>query len=1025
MSAVLHLSLTETQTGHFQFRFWAEKENTATTRDLALAEIQDLASHADTYYYTGRPDLTVGQRLFRWLDGPDRALSRAIAAARHGSGPLVLAIHAAQGLAHLPWETLADDDGFLVSRANPAVVPARWHGRTAPAWDDPRNRPLHTLFMAAAPEGSGAPLDFEVEEGRMFQAAEIRGRRHMDLTVEESGCLADLGELVSLQEPGTFDVFHLTGHAGHEDTTPVFMLECDIGTPAPATAAELAKAFAGRLPRLAFLSGCRTAESPGKGAEQSLAATLVEMGVPAVLGWGRPVRDDHAILAAEMLYHDLAVGHSLPAALSRTWQGMIEAAATSWHLLRLHFDGAVPGPLVTAPASKGRAKPIAKLPSEHFLIPGDVRTRVPGLDQFVGRRRLLQRGIRLLRTADSRGIVLHGTGGLGKSSVVSRWADRLRADFLVVPIFGLCDEFTLTRAFADALPHQAEAERQALQGQGDLYHRLAAALESCEKPVLFVLDDFEQNQDAPYPGEPHALLKPEAAPVFAALHRAVGENEYSRLLITTRYPLPAASVSGMEQIPITPMDAADQTKRLSRLAAAHPTAARQPATLRDRATSAAGGNHRLLEWLYKVLDQSGLDHPALLAAMEAKEAEFRENILAAALCAALPAATRTLLTALLICEEPIPLPAVAALALGLSADTVTTHIATAVAWGLAYVWEIEDQPHWLAAPFLRPLLGEPPAEAAPAVLAVLQNVWWDDTQSRTTARVLELHRLAVLADNLQLACNHAAVICAAYLKVYRAQETVRIAEMTLASTGVRDTRILTSLARALEMLGGGKHAINLFAEINTLQADACMDENKAITQFHYANLLIQQHYSDQVLRQQKIDEADAIYRLRLLPYFSSLGEPGRGPKAVVMGKIADILVMRGNLDDALHLLQNELIPEIRSLNDSKALAITQGQIADIFRIRRNFKEALRIRREVELPAYDEHDVRSLSVVRYKIAETLLDRGDDDDKQEIATLLSLAWSGAKWMGLPEAGLIEETARQNGLLAEVLAQAAQQI
>lgn len=62
---------------------------------------------------------------------------------------------------------------------------------------------------------------------------------------------------------------------------------------------------------------------------------------------------------------------------------------------------------------------------------------------------VIERGIRLLRHPQLYGIVLHGTGGLGKSSVVSRWADRLRRDFLMVPVFGLCDELALTRALAN------------------------------------------------------------------------------------------------------------------------------------------------------------------------------------------------------------------------------------------------------------------------------------------------------------------------------------------------------------------------------------------------------------------------------------------------------------------------------------------------------------------------------------------------------------------------------------------------
>jgi hypothetical protein len=47
---------------------------------------------------------------------------------------------------------------------------------------------------------------------------------------------------------------------------------------------------------LVFLSGCRTGEAQGD--TVSMAEKLARLGVPAVLGWGRPVRDHSATQAA-------------------------------------------------------------------------------------------------------------------------------------------------------------------------------------------------------------------------------------------------------------------------------------------------------------------------------------------------------------------------------------------------------------------------------------------------------------------------------------------------------------------------------------------------------------------------------------------------------------------------------------------------------------------------------------------------------------------------------------------------------
>ncbi|RFC52503.1 MAG: Tetratricopeptide (TPR) repeat [Verrucomicrobia bacterium] len=576
--------------------------------------------------------------------------------------------------------------------------------------------------------------------------------------------------------------------------------------------------------------------------------------------------------------------------------------------------------------------------------------------------------------------MLHGTGGLGKSSVVSRWADRLKHDFLLVPIFGLCDETTLTQALAKALPHEAEGARLALQGAGEFAHRLAAAILACEKPLFFVLDDYEQNQDLPHTGEAFANVRPGVAPVLSALVRAVADDGHARLLITTRYQLPAASVPGLEQLPITPMDEADQQKRLARLTGIYLRAAGQPDDLRHRAITTAGGNHRLLEWLFKVLDQPGLDHSVLIAALEAKEAEFREDVFAAALCAALTPAARDLLAALQVCEEPVPLAAALALHTGpqspATESAVAAHLATAVAWGLVYVWQIKGQPHWLAAPFLRPILGEPPAEAAPAVLLVLQKHWRDDLGGKTTeSRLLELRRLAFAAGDHPLACEYAYRVCSVRLFNSRSREAAALAASTLdAIQPRRDPRLVRDLARALQVLGEGEASAALFAEAAALHGDRDMDDEKAATLFTHSGLLLQQG---------KVEQAERICRDQLLPFFTDKGEAGLYRRAVTLEKIADILGDRGELDEALRIRREQVLPVFEKLGDERSRAITLGRICDILSARGELDEALRIRREELLPVFEKlGDVRSCAMTLGKIAGILTDRGELDEALRI-------------------------------------------
>ena len=91
-----------------------------------------------------------------------------------------------------------------------------------------------------------------------------------------------------------------------------------------------------------------------------------------------------------------------------------------------------------------------------------------------------------------------------------------------------------------------------------------------------------------------------------------------------------------------------------------------------------------------------------------------------------------------------------------------------------------------------------------------------------------------------------------------------------------------------------------------------------------------------------------------------------------------------------------------------------GQIADILQARGQLDEALKIRTDEELPVYERlGDVRSLLVGRANLAITLLQRGNDGDRDEARRLLGLALAGARRLNLPEAQQIEEIMGQTGI------------
>ncbi len=124
------------------------------------------------------------------------------------------------------------------------------------------------------------------------------------------------------------------------------------------------------------------------------------------------------------------------------------------------------------------------------------------------------------------------------------------------------------------------------------------------------------------------------------------------------------------------------------------------------------------------------------------------------------------------------------------------------------------------------------------------------------------------------------------------------------------------------------------------------------------------------------DEALRLLRETLEPLLAANSEKNR---AVHLGWIANILVVRGQLDEALRIHQDEILPVVKQLGDVKGQAVTMGKVADILQARGQLDEALRIRREECVPVYERlGDVRSKAVTMGQVADILRERGQLDE-----------------------------------------------
>ncbi len=431
---------------------------------------------------------------------------------------------------------------------------------------------LAILGFTAAPvedQGEGARLGadgglgdsdlfWEREQERLLFAldgllCEGRGR----LILPDTGDKEELR--AQLARPDRPQIVHISCHGGPVSVPggspePALFLEDADGRRAPLTGRELlswVRATPGaEPPGLLVLSACSTAGATGEGAPGAgeragagvaqavgevaevveaieaagLAESLVRGGLPRVLGMQSTVTDSGATAFAEGFYAALARGTDLANALRA---GRAELAARGgpheWAIptLTLHGDA---GPLAAPEGTAARIATPFEAAREQFRIAG-----VAYLDRgYVGRRDAERR----LRGAFNRGervMVIHGLGGIGKSTLAARFLERRKGEGARVLVL-YAGRALAPAALLDEIATQVGVARPAGLPPDEAEPRFREALGNALRavvPTLLLLDNFEDNQDP----DGH-LLNPELGGALLDLARLGGTA--LRLLLTSR-----------------------------------------------------------------------------------------------------------------------------------------------------------------------------------------------------------------------------------------------------------------------------------------------------------------------------------------------------------------------------------------------------------------------------------------------------------------------------------------------------------
>jgi tetratricopeptide (TPR) repeat protein len=491
-----------------------------------------------------------------FLSGPaGEALAKAVTTVTQFGGSLALALAIQDELATLPWETLRLPGSAEVGPPlvlHPHVKLYRVMSGLGPTPAMAIAGPLRILVAIASPEVNsqrGELLDYEAELNRILDAVDDPRREERTyVRMLNQGTVRALREALTLQR---FHVLHLSCHA----RPGLLVLEDDEGR---ADLVDAARFAAEVLPPdrgvpLLVLSGCSTAlpELSGGGGEAALpglARELLARGVPAVLAMTAPVTDPYATHLTAALYRTLSTAEqsdpltalsdarrSLEQERARSTDQRLDALA-EWATPTLFLRG------VALPLYDRQAPfDVLALPPEPQFGPQMVVRRV---GDFVGRRAESRRARHALR--EQAGLVLHGLGGVGKSTLAAQTVATLgeeaglvvalsgstSADAILTKVgkrlLGLCRHHSLPdnhplRELSGFLREPKVAWSERLEA---LSHEFTTT-----EPLLLLLDNFEDNLVPA--NSAFQVADTELGTFLATWMHTSGR---ARLLITSRYP---------------------------------------------------------------------------------------------------------------------------------------------------------------------------------------------------------------------------------------------------------------------------------------------------------------------------------------------------------------------------------------------------------------------------------------------------------------------------------------------------------
>ena len=530
--------------------------------------------------------------------------------------------------------------------------------------------PLRILLFIASPEDldpERSRLDFESEQSFLEERlddAQSQGTVRLDVADDGS-----LETLVRHLETGAYHIVHITTHGSMTAGQPRLLLEdAATGRGRAVSPEELIAALcsAPHRPPAVVLSACQTATPDAARAVPSFAESLVEAGLCHVLGMRRSVGNEAATSFAGHLYHHLANGHPLDAAVRQARRALPEShPLVQWSIPVLY--------------SRKRRLDCADTQAELKPEPRRLarRQRIGELtitsDGFIGRREVQRQCYRHWASGEQPFLLLYGIGGVGKTALAGHFALRLARDVTGMEIFAFQAPFDLAamQEQVDDVFHQLaskeEIEKRDLLTDPVRRLLLMTRVIAERRPCLFIFDNLESCLDLATRTFPSDFAQVES--LIAGTLR-VPQNV--RVLVTCRYPLESAPLAELAAHEVRDAMVGDVLRFMRQW----PWPADVTAERKREIHQTFGGNFRSIEWLSALLTHQHPDWPKLRqkltagagAAGDAPSAQqahvleaMRQNLLFDEVLAQLDDPQRQLLRRLALEVRPVPIDALAAL----------------------------------------------------------------------------------------------------------------------------------------------------------------------------------------------------------------------------------------------------------------------------------------------------------------------------------------------------------------------------